>query len=443
MSGRGMPPMRSLMRLLVGMVAAGALLGLSACAPEPDPTPDPTPTAAPETPEPTAYDGPLHFVGDQLDWFLLSADEIAAVVPGAAEFSEPSASLLQAADGFGATFDPETCGVFFLEASLGSIGARSITWQAENERQGRLSVLQFADEGQAERRMDDYVAASEQCATFTFDQSASSFDSAAIDEDDVRTVVGSIELGAPDSGFRHYFGIASVGNVLVEFWHSYTGDSVIDADAAARALQARAAQARDLLIGELTANPPATPTDPPAADAAAAWSDWAIGFDGVGPLRLGEDIDAAVATVPDADVSASEWPPDVRTLTNPDGSANLQVQAQEGGTAVATILAGKIALYGEPPVDGSGLPRAGAVGVGDPIESAMTAFPEGTSVRVVSAGLYFYEVSTREGRVILFHTDRDIATPGAVVIGITAEDGTARREYTLDALRNQAGTVSP
>ncbi|MFK0401816.1 hypothetical protein ACIQTT_05755 [Microbacterium sp. NPDC090225] len=443
MNGRTVPPTRSFTRLLVGMVAAGSLLGLSACAPEPEPTADPAPTAAPETPEPAAYDGPLHFVGDELDWFLLSADEIAAVVPGAADFSEPSASLLQVADGYGAMFDPETCGVFFLEASLGSIGARSITWQAENERQGRLSVLQFADEGQAERRMDDYVAASEQCATFTFDQSASSFDSAAIDEDGVRTVVGSIELGTPDSGFRHYFGIASAGNVLVEFWHSYTGDSVIDADATARALHARADQAQELLIGELTANPPAPPTEPPAADAAAAWSDWTIGFDGVGPLRLGDDIDTAVATVPDAEVSASEWAPDQRTLTSPDGSASLQVQAQEGGKAVATILAGKIALYGEPPVDGAVLPRAGEIRIGDPIENAMTAFPEGTSVRVVAAGLHFYEVATRGGRVLLFHADRDIATPGATVIGITAEDGTLRREYTMDALRSQAETDSP
>lgn len=221
--------------------------------------------------------------------------------------------------------------------------------------------------------------------------------------------------------------------MLVEFSHSYAGDSVLDAEAAARALHDRAQQARELLVEDLTANPPVSPTEPPAANTSAPWSDWTIGFDGVGPLRLGDDIDAVVATVPDADVSAPEWAPDKRTLTSIDGSASLEVSAQEGGTAVATILAGKIALYGEPPVDGAALPRAGGVAVGDPIENAITAFPEGTSVRVVAAGLHFYEVSTREGRMLLFHTDHDIATPGALITGITAEDGTLRREYYFGA----------
>lgn len=428
-----MPHARSFTKLVLGLVTAGALFGLSGCAPEPDSTPDPTPTAAPETPEPAAYDGPLHFVGDELDWFLPSEDEIAAVIPGSADFAEPSASLLQIGDGDGAMFSPSICGTVQSEASLGSIGARSITWKAENERQGRLSVLQFADEGQAARRMDDYVAASEQCATFTFDQSASSFDSAAIDEDDVRTVVGSIELGTADSGFRHYFGIASVGNVLVEFWHSYTGDSLIDADAAARTLHARAAQAKELLIGELTANPPATPAEPPAADAEEAWSEWTIGFDGIGPLRLGEDIDAAMAAVPGTDISAAEWLSRPRTFVSPDGSASLVISAQEEGKAIASILVGKMSLYGEPSVDGAMLPRAAGVGIGDPIEKAMASFPDGTSVHVVAAGLDFYEVSTRDGRVLLFFTEHDIATPGAAIIGITAEDGTLRREHYFGA----------
>ena len=96
-----MPHARSFTKLVLGLVTAGALFGLSGCAPEPDSTPDPTPTAAPETPEPAAYDGPLHFVGDDLDCFLLSEDEIAAAIPGASAFAESSASLLPIGAGDG------------------------------------------------------------------------------------------------------------------------------------------------------------------------------------------------------------------------------------------------------------------------------------------------------------------------------------------------------
>lgn len=433
MSGRKVPPLRPFPRLVVGLVAVGSLFGLSACAPEPEPTPEPTPTAALETPEPAAYDGPLVFVGDQLEWLLLSADEVAGIVPGSAEFADPSASLVQFSDGWGAEITPEICSVLLMEASLGSVGARSMTWQAENDREGRLSVLQFPTTAQAERRMDDYVDAAAQCSDFTFDRGASSFANALIDEDGVRAVAGSLVIDASAEGWKNYYGIASVGNVLVEFTHSFTGESALDPQAAARALHDRLRQARDLLVGDLTANPPPSPAAPPVVDASAAWADWPIDFSGVGPLRLGEDIDAAVATVPGAGVSAEEWSPNNRTLTSADGSASVQIIAQEKGTAVATILAGKVALYGEPPVDGATLPRAGGVGIGDPIEKAMTAFPEGTSVRVISAALHFYEVSTREGKVLLFHTDRDIATPGATIIGITAEDGTLRRELYIGA----------
>jgi hypothetical protein len=435
MSGGAMPTLRRFSYRVVGLIAVGSLLGLSACAPEPDPTPEPsaTATAAPETPEPAAYDGPLVFVGDQLDWLLLSADEVAGIVPTSAEFAEPSASLVQISDGWGAEITPEICSVLLMEASLGSVGARTLTWQAENDHEGRLSVLQFPTPAQAERRMDDYVDAAEQCSEFTFNQGASSFANALIDEDGVRSVAGSVIIGDSAEGWKNYYGIASVGNVLVEFTHSFTGESALDPEAAARALHDRLRQARDLLVGDLTANPPTSPAEPPAVDVSAAWADWPIDFGGVGPLRLGEDIDAAVATVPGAGVSAEEWSPNNRMLTSADGSARVQITAQEKGTAVATILVGKVALYGEPPVDGTGLPRADGVGIGDPIENAMTAFPEGTSVRVISAALHFYEVSTREGEVLLFHTDRDIATPGATIIGITAEDGTLRRELYIGA----------
>lgn len=216
--------------------------------------------------------------------------------------------------------------------------------------------------------------------------------------------------------------------MLVEFWHPFEGDSEIDAAAAAQMLADRAEQASEQLVDELTGNPPVE-RDVVEVDASAPWNTWEIGFDGVGPQRLGEEIETVVAAAPGAEVvepdeGVGEW-----ELIGPDGNARLAIAPKEEGTVVATIRAGDISLYGEASVDGAVLPRAGGVGVGDPVTDAVAAFPEGTAVRIVAAGLYHYAVSTRDGRVLLFHTDRDIAEGGATIIGITAEDGTLRREY--------------
>lgn len=425
---------RSLTTSVLGVLAVGSLLVLSACAPEPAPTP--TATTAPETPAPEPYEGPLTFVGDELDWFLPSAEEIAATIPGAAGIGEPAPSLIQISDGFGAELDPEICVVFLSEASLGSIGARTITWtgSAGDTREGSFKVLQFADETQAQNRMDDYVEAAAACPEFILNGQASSYANTVIDEGDgVRAVAGALVLDdGGEEAFRSYHGVASVGNVLVEFWHPFEGDATMDTAAAAQLLRDRAHQASEQLVEELTANPPAE-REVPEADASAPWSAWEIGFDGVGPLRLGQDIGTVAATVPGAEFVEPADGIGQTQFVSQDGSARLEVLPQEEKTAVATILAGQIGTYGMPPVDGSVLPRAGGVGVGDPVTDAITAFPQGTAVRIVAAGLYQYEVSTRDGRVLLFHTDREVSEAGAMIVGITAEDGTLRRQFHYTA----------
>lgn len=425
---------RTFTRTMIGLVAVGTLLGLAACAPEPEPTP--TPTAAPETPEPAAYDGPLHFVGDELDWFVLSADEIAATIPGASDITEPTASLDQISDGHGAVLTPEICGVFLSEASLGSIGARTVTWTTATAepREGQFHVLQFADTEQAQRRMDDYVAAANACAEFTVDGTPSTFTSSVVDDDEgVRAVAGSLVLDyGNDQTWRTHYGVASVGNVLVEFLQTFDGDTTLDAAAAARLLNDRAVQARDLLVGELTATPP-VPREESTPDAAAPWSQWDIGFDAVGPLRLGEPLTAVLAAAPGAEVvepgdGIGEW-----MLAGPEEGAELFIVPQQDATAVVSIRAGVISAYGEPVPDGAPLPRAAGVGVGDPIESAIAAFPDGTAVHIIAAGLDHYAASTRDGRVLLFHSDRAVGEPGATIIGITAEDGTLGRQFFFGA----------
>lgn len=441
-----MPRSRTLLRGVTGLAVVASVFGVTACAPEAQPTPRPTTSAAPETPEPEPYAGPLHFVGDELVGFLLTADEITSMVADADGLTEPSATLQQISDGHGAMFAPEICGVILAEASLGSVGARSITWTTPNEREGRYLVLQFADAGQAQRRMDDFVAAGESCAQFTVDGEASSFEAAVIDDEGeggdaagdadesgdggaVRAVAGSYILGGGEESFRFQYGVAAVGNVVVELLHPFAGAAEFDADAAAQLLFDRASEAKEALVAELTANPPTAPAPASDADPAAPWSTWELGFPSVGPLRLGDDVDAVTASIPGAEViepenGIGEW-----QVVDSAGGARLHVIPEEGGTAVASIRAGDIGLYGGEAVDGSLLPRAGGVGVGDPVVDAIEAFPGGTSVHIVSAGLDLYEVSTREGRVLTFHTDRAVAEEGATIIGITAEDGTLRREF--------------
>lgn len=427
---------RPLTRTMVGITAIGALLALAACTPDPEPTPTPTATAAPETPEPEPYAGPLHFIGDELGWFLPTSDEIAATIPGAVDIAEPTASLQLISDGYGSVVQPEICGVLLSEAALGSIGARTVEWagSAANGQDGVLHVLQFADAARAQKRMDDYVSAAEACGQFTLDGQAASFENTIIDEGDgVRAIAGTRVFDSGSGAYEHYFGVAAVGNVMVEFWHPFDGESKIDTRASAQLLRDRAQEASERLVDELTVDPPAAAEPPMTADPAAEWSAWAIGSDGIGPLSLGEDIETVVAASQGAEVVEPEGGFGEWQLIGAGGSARIHVTPQEDGTAVASIRAGDIGLYGGAPVDGSVLPRAGGVGIGDPVEDAMTAFPQGTSVHVVSAGLDFYEVSTRDGHLLLFHTDRDVAEAGAMIIGITTEDATLAREFDLGA----------
>ncbi len=82
-------------RGLIGVVAFGALVALSGCVPTPQSTPTPEPTAAPESPAPDPYAGPIAFVGDELDWFLLSAEEISGLLPDVGDVSPAVPSVIQ------------------------------------------------------------------------------------------------------------------------------------------------------------------------------------------------------------------------------------------------------------------------------------------------------------------------------------------------------------
>ena len=411
---------------MIGALAVGAVVALSGCAPTPQSTPKPT--AAPESPTPDPYDGPIAFVGDELDWFLLSAEEISGVLPDVGEVGPAVPSLVQVSDGGGYEPVPAICNALYAEVSLGSIGARSVTWTSAlaEGRDGWLNVLQFADVEAATARMDQYVAAAEQCAEFQFG-GPSSFASSTVDgEGGVRAVAGSLILTYPQGGGHSlYKGYASVGNVIVEMWQPFTGEPEFDTDAAAALLRDRVSEARAKLVAELTADPP-TPAETAApADPAAPWSEWQITTAGVGPVRLGVELGEAIASVPGADVEEAEWPGGPTRLVSPDGSASLLLRTQERGTVVESVSVGIANVSGDRTHDGAALPAASGVKVGDPVSVAVSAFPEGTALRVVSSGEYFYEWSTREGVVLRFRLDRDSAQESdAVITGITVEDAT-------------------
>lgn len=413
--------------------AAGAaiitVLALTACAPESDP--EPTPTAAPETASPEPYAGPALFLGHELDWFLLSSDEIASSLPGSTEIGEPSAVLEQISDGGGPQPNPESCSTLFLEQSLWSIGSRNVRWTTTSEADyafGQMLVLQLADEAQAQARMDQLVEATTQCRTFDYNGTAT-FESVIPEESDgVRAMAGTLTLPEAEGGWSTFNAYAVVGNVLVQVSQSVEGDSRPDAEAVATLLQDRAVEAKAALIDELTANPP---TEEPASeiDASAPWSEWEITATNVGPINIGDPIDVAVAAAQAARVVEPEYDGAPWKLVNAEGTASLLITATDDGSAVASVTVGNDRSFDEGSQDGAALPARGEVRVGAPVADAIAAYPGGTTVTVVSSGDDWYDVATRDGRLFRFHADRDVVEPGALIVGITVEDVTKR---TLD-----------
>ncbi len=417
-------------RMLFATGAAGALLALAACTPTPEVKPTPTPTEAPAS---DPYSGPAAFIGDELDLFLLTPEEITGLITDATEITNSSV-LTQISDGGGAAATPAICEVFYAEQSLGSIGARVMEWQSQSDSEqggGRLLVLQFPDEAHAAARMDQLVAGAEQCAQFDKGGAAGFDATIAEDAEHARALAGTLIDTNAGHDWRSFSAYASAGNVLVELWQPFDGDQSFDAQAAADLLRDRAEEAHGVLIEELTANPP-TAEEPPAADAAAPWGEWVITEDGVGPIRLGDKVDAAVGAVPGASVAAPEFDGGGWTLTAPGVGGTLLVLPEEGGDTVRGVTVGNDRSIDPVPQDGRALPAAGDVRVGDLVSKVIAARPGGTIVSVSSSGDDWYAVSDREGRLLRFRTDRDAVDPQAVIVGISVDDAAAWPGFRFD-----------
>lgn len=423
-------------KTLMGVLVAGVLLGLSACTPPI--SPEPSPTSVPVSPTPSAepYAGPVVFVGDELSRFLLASDEIEVLLPGASEVSGSAPSLRQISDGGGALFVPAICGALYFEDSLGSVGVRTMSWtiaDAPEHGVGRLNVLQFADEAQAQTRMDQLVAATEQCAEFEYEGMSTFTGVVQESGEGVRSLAGTLISESPQpQGWRVFHGFASVGNVLVELSHPFTGDQEFDAAAVATALAERSAEARGALIEQLTQAPPHVEEAQPQ-DGSTVWSDWLITATGVGPISLGVTVEDAIAAAQGAQAGEPEYEGGPVSLNSPDGSASLSLSQAGDDGVVNAILVGSDRSWESGGLDGAALPSAEGIRVGAPASDAMALYPEGTCVWVVSSAQSKYDVADRNGRLITFFLDGDGSDPTtATIVGITVEDATKRESFSFE-----------
>lgn len=415
-------------RSMVAAIGIGTVVILSACAPSPQASSSPSPSPAQTTAAPEPYAGPVVFVGDELDAFALSPEEIVAIVPEAADVGDLSPMLEQVSDGGGQPADPPICDALYAEQSLGSVGARTVEWNVPTDPTygfGRMTIMQFADEAQAAGCMDQLLQAAEQCAEFTKEGTAS-FDAVIPGgAENARAFAGSLVDETPD--WRSFSAFASTGNVIVQLWQPFTGDRTFDAEAAALLLRERAEEARSGLIEELTENPPVAETDP-SGDPGTVWSDWQIGVGGVGPLRLGDSVHSAIAAAgDDVQIVEPEYDGGPWKLVAPGEAGTILVRPVEAGDAVWSITVGDDRSLGESVDDGAALPSRGGIRLGVPVADAMAAYPGGTVFEVVSSGEHYYAVTTRDGQVFAFHGDRDVREDGATIVGITVEDATARQ----------------
>ncbi|MCI1017606.1 hypothetical protein HWD99_03105 [Microbacterium sp. C5A9] len=422
------------MRAALGVVGIGALLALTACAPAADPSTSATPTPTPEASSPEPYTGPVSFVGDELSWLLPSAEDIVALIPSASEVSAPSDALQQISDGGGPEFAPAICGVLYMEQSLASLGARTMSWSMPSDTEyssNSVIAMQFADEAQVAARMDQLERAAAECGAFDYG-SPQTFESVvADDEDGARALAGTLNADPSSDGWRVFQGFAAVGNTLVHLRTSLPDDAPIDAAAAVELLQTTAIGAKSELMESLTSTPPAEATEP-EGDASAPWAEWSITSSGVGPVRLGDAYDDVVAVLPGAAVTPPSYPGGPWIFTSPDGTASLIVTATEDGM-ISEITAGARSDEEDAGVDGVAAPHALEVRIGDPVSSALAAFPSGTRVHISSSGQWAYYAADREGRLLTFHTSReDTDSTEARIIGITTADTTLRGDLTVE-----------
>ena len=415
----------------VTLVVAAAL-AVVGCTPAPEPDPTSSPAPSPST-APVAYSGPAMFIGDEIEAFLLTPDEITALLPDVSEVSEPIDGTEMYADGSGTQYDPEECIALYLEQQLRAVGARTVEWRIGDTDElgpGALRVVQLGSVGQAEERMDQLLSAAENCASFTSDGDSTFTDVATELRGDVRAMAGVLRTDATPYQWHAFYGYVQVGNVLVQLVHEFSGDTTFASDDVAKALADRAEEAHAALIEKLTAEPP-VPAEPEKVGADVALADWPIVFGAVGPIALGDDAREAADRVPGAEVTQTTGESDLLHVGPPGSASTLRLRFDDEG-AVESIDVGAQHFTDDERPDGALLPSAGDVRIGDPMSKAMAAFPEGSSMRIISAGIDLYMIADRDGQVIWFTTAIEPGGEAAAKIySMTVENAALWTYYRL------------
>ena len=290
-------------RVVLGVIAVGALIALPACAPATEPSSSSSPTPEASSPEP--YAGPVAFIGDELSWVLPATEDIVALIPSATEVSAPSRRAGADLGWWWARILPGDLWRLLHGAESGGTGnPDGVMVAAERHRvhgqQCHCDAVRERGAGHCANGPDR--AAAQQCDAFDYD-GPNTFDAVIAEEEDgARAVAGTLNGDPSAAGWRSFHGYAAVGNTLVHLMSSLPEDEIIDAAAAAAMLQGAAVKGKTELIEYLTSTPPADPTEP-EGDASVPWSEWTITGLGVGPIRFGDTYDDVVAALPDADVT--------------------------------------------------------------------------------------------------------------------------------------------
>lgn len=403
-------------------IATISMLFLAGCTAEPTPTP--TEPAPVETTEPALYDGPSLFIGDELAWFVPDAAALMKLLPGAVDATEPSDQLTVISDGGGAGAVPSVCEVLAYEMQMDAISARTVEWAGEKSSDaagGKLTVMQYPSEEGVQSMFASLRSAVEPCADFQY-SGPSSFSQVVDLDGDIDVLTGFVSLSDGDWQWNAFYGYVAAGNVLVQLVHPADEGTEFDGEAIAALLSDVAEDADDKLRVKLTEHPP-SPEDGARDDPAAAWSDWQITANRIGPLRIGDPLEGALAAIPGVETQSEfgEW-----TLTDAEGDS-LALRSEDNAT-VTMLRAGAENLWStEDLVDGSALPSAEGVRIGDPASAAFDALPGGTHARVVASGQEQYWSATRDGNVIKFALDPTTPDdPNAAIVGIIVAGPDAR-----------------